>query len=365
MRDWKKLRSLLIAQLLALLWVIHRIAIRVDNWIYPGLREVRIVKPLFIVGLPRSGTTLLHRLIASDTKTFTTFPLWELLLAPALCEKHCIRTLGFLDRLVGSPGARVLRWVERKASGSLNSIHQTGFNSPEEDYLSLLPYGGCFLQVIMSPLDPKVWRLAYFSTRLNAEEQKRLLEIYKGILKRHLYFRGTDLRLLSKNPALTSWLPALVDEFEDARFVGLRRRENEAVPSQLSSIRSAMQFFGNDVTDPRVVRLFASLLADYSETLERAARTHEPDRLQIVEYDRLTGDSFSVVCHLLRQFGYALSEQGRHALAEICTQQREYRSTHRYDLADFGLDEQQLATLFKRKIKPTPSERVALPIGVT
>src|SRR5438093_7063982 len=44
-----------------------RLFIQRDRQIYPSVARQEIREPLFIVGLPRSGTTLLHRLLAEDS----------------------------------------------------------------------------------------------------------------------------------------------------------------------------------------------------------------------------------------------------------------------------------------------------------
>mgnify|MGYP001813969927 CR=1 FL=1 len=133
-RPRKAIRSFLLAVLCTPVFLIHRIALRLDDWMYPSLRHVRITKPLFIVGLPRSGTTLLHRLIAGDRSVFTTMPLWELLLAPAACEKRFLRRLRTVDRWLDSPLWRILCAIERGISQSVRDVHATNLQSPEEDW---------------------------------------------------------------------------------------------------------------------------------------------------------------------------------------------------------------------------------------
>ena len=229
--------------LLSVCWGIHRVAFRIDDWLYPAIREVPVDRPLFVVGLPRSGTTFLHRLIACEDETFTTFRLWELLFAPAVCQKRFIRGVWRLDQWLGGWGEKLVLTVERRVSGSLHEVHSTTLQSPEEDFLSLLPFGGCFLRVLAHPHSEQVWDLGHFCERLTAAEQQRLATIYRGMVQRHLYFHGTNLRLLSKNPTFTAWVPALEREFPSARFLGIRRTPLESVPSQLSSLRSGFNFF--------------------------------------------------------------------------------------------------------------------------
>ncbi|MCC9645274.1 sulfotransferase [Rhodopirellula sp. JC740] len=326
--------------------LLHRFALRLDVWLYPSLHEVAISKPLFIVGLPRSGTTLLHRLMATQSGVFTTMPLWELLLAPAVCEKRTLRRLRNADRRLGSPLWRLYQAVERRLVGSFKNVHATTLFSPEEDYLSLLPFGGCFLDVIRAPRSERVWKLGHFCERLQRSQQMALLDVYTGILKRHLFFRGQHLRLLSKNPSFTSWIPVLTEAFPDACMVGLRRVPHESVPSQLSSLQSGMNWFGNDVTDSDIVARFVDLLAAYWRILKESKCTLRPDQFQLITYERLISESESVVRELMEQFGYEVTAAGLLSLQRQCSMQKRYSSRHRYRLETFGLHPDQLDRSF-------------------
>ncbi|MEO9593695.1 sulfotransferase family protein [Rhodopirellula bahusiensis] len=342
----KAIATFLLATICIPVFLIHRIALRLDDWLYPSLRDVIVRKPLFILGLPRSGTTLLHRLIATDRQLFTTMPLWELLLAPAVCEKSLLRQMRSIDRRLGSPLWRIYLTVENRLVGAFQNVHSTTLHSPEEDYLALLPFGGCFIDVIRSPMSERVWKLAYFCEQLDRSRQAKLISTYKRILQRHLYFRGQHQHLLAKNPSLTSWLPALIDEFPDACVIGLRRDPAQSVPSQLSSLRDGMRWFGNDVADPAIVDRFVHLLASYWQMMDRAKAVQPPERFRLIEYQQLIGDSHALISQTMDQFGYCLSEEGVSELQKHCSAQRLYRSSHQYNLEEFGLDQHQLDLAF-------------------
>lgn len=326
--------------------VFHRIALALDLVLFPGLKKVVVRRPLFVVGPPRSGTTLMHRLLAENDKQFTTFRLWELLFAPALSEKYLARGIARFDRFVGSPLRRLLTWAERKFSESLDGVHQTSLFLPEEDYLALLCHGGCFLAVLVFPRADWVWRLGNFSSDLSAADQQRLVVAYRGLLQRHLYFRGEERVVLSKNPTFCAWLPKLVEVFPDARFIGLLRSPAEIVPSQLSSVRSGMDLFGNDVRDPQIRDSFVALLAGYYRQVGQVLSSLPVGRASIVEYRRLKTSSDEVVIECLRQFEYQCSKDYQESMRLKAGQVSGYRSGHRYTLADFGLTASDIEKAF-------------------
>ena len=97
--------------------------------------------------LPRSGETMTHRLIASHSELYTLVSLWEVLFAPALCQKYLIWGLYRADAVIGAPAFKEVNWVQAKLAAKQDDIHSTGLTDPEKDHLGLLPFDGCFLHV--------------------------------------------------------------------------------------------------------------------------------------------------------------------------------------------------------------------------
>ena len=81
---------------------INGFCLLLDEIIFPGYHDMAVTDPVFIVGFPRSGTTYIHRLMATDDQ-FTTIRLWEILFAPSISQKKIFQALGRLDRKLGDP----------------------------------------------------------------------------------------------------------------------------------------------------------------------------------------------------------------------------------------------------------------------
>ncbi|MEO1527252.1 MAG: sulfotransferase [Planctomycetota bacterium] len=318
--------------------LIHRIAWWLDTLLFGSFENAAVRKPLFIVGVPRSGTTLAHRLVASQKSVFTTFPLWELLLAPALCEKYVFAGVARADRMIGGVGAACVRWLQGRVAKSIADVHPTTLDSPEEDYLGLLPFGGCFIKILAFPHDERVWKLV----AANDVDRKRYVRLYRGLLARHLRFRGEHLTVVSKNPSFCNWIDALAEEFPDARFIALRRKLSESLPSQLSSMRDGFALFGHDIADPELVTRFASMYQSYWANLEANAASRPPNQFRLVEYRDLRERCWDSVHRVLDDFGYRSSEEERQELKTLCEQAQGYVSRHHYDPSEFGLTPEQL-----------------------
>ena len=107
--------------------------------------NIEIKNPLFILGFPRSGTTFLHKTLTNDNQ-FTTPLLWELLFAPSILQKKIFWRINNLFNM--KYYGENIRWF-KKITKKFDHIHQIKLSNPEEDYLSLIPFGGCFLLIII------------------------------------------------------------------------------------------------------------------------------------------------------------------------------------------------------------------------
>ena len=144
------------------LQIIHWIGFFLDELFFRSYRDVGIKEPLFITGIPRSGTTFVHRTLSRDTAQFTTFRTWEAILAPSITERKVIQAISWCDKRIGRPLHRLLDHWTRKLTGGFADIHEVGLKSPEEDYLTLLPVGGCFIMVLAFPASRNIWQLGRF-----------------------------------------------------------------------------------------------------------------------------------------------------------------------------------------------------------
>ncbi|MGJ3241734.1 MAG: sulfotransferase [Opitutales bacterium] len=323
-----------------LLQAVHGLALLLDELFFPGYRRAPIREPLMITGLPRSGTTAVHRRLARDRDRFSTPATWEVLLAPAILEKQIFRVLGALDRVIGRPGGRCLAWLFRRLAGDFNAIHETGPDAPEEDYLLLLPYGGCFLAVLAFPADPAVWRLAKLDT-WPAAERRLLVDGYLSLLRRHLYVFGRGRRLLSKNAAFASWLPALRGALPESRWLVCIRRPDEALSSQLSAVAGGAAALGVRPRNPGFVDPFSDTFAHALSVLVEVFE--DPQGLAVVDQAVLKNDSDGVLAAALCRVGEAPTGPMRKSAES--EPPKTHRSGHNHRPGDWNLNAETLQRL--------------------
>ncbi len=283
----------------ALLQTIHACFLALDHLIFPGFKRVTIPNPVFITGVPRSGTTFVHRTLASDTEHYTTVATWEAVLAPSIIQRYLLRAAARLDRRISSPFRKLIHWIERRATRSLDHLHPTSLKDPEEDYLLLLPYHGALILLLAFPRSKRLRALANFPS-LPPSDRRALIEAYYRLLQRHLFFHSPNRRLLSKNAAFASWIPDLQKAFINPTFIICVRPPEEALRSLTGSLVPARRLFGTDPQGTWTEATFAETLQEAYHSIERFLEESDPAaRIALVEQPSLAANSASLLGQLI------------------------------------------------------------------
>ncbi|ETR72859.1 MAG: hypothetical protein OMM_07293, partial [Candidatus Magnetoglobus multicellularis str. Araruama] len=306
-----------------------------DDIFFKDYKNIEIKEPLFILGVPRSGTTLLQRVISNDTDRFTTFMLWELLFAPAIIERKLILALGKLDHLMGAPFYRLLNWLDNVAFKGLDDIHLASLTVPEEDYFALLPICACFLLIHVFPFDDELWHLAYFDDKMPEKDKDRIMKFYSASLKRHLYIKGADKRILSKNPSFTPMIQTLNKTFPDCKIIGCVRNPLQVIPSLVSSMMTGVELFDNDPKAYEFRDQLMNMLVYFYTHLHEILPGLPSDRHDFVTMEYLKENVQQTVEDLYHRFGFDISPAFHDYLTKETHQAQKYKSQHRYSLDQF------------------------------
>lgn len=279
----------------------HAVCLLLDEILFPGYRRARLDASVIITGIPRSGTTFLHRTLAVDRSHYTTPTTWEALLAPSILQRYVIRSLQRLDRCLGRPAGRALTALTRRLTGSLDAIHEVGLDAAEEDYLFLLPAGGCFIMLLVFPSAPGLQALGQLDRRMPERRRRRLLRFYRACLQRHIHADGGQRRLLSKNAAFGSWLQGLHETLPEARFIVCIREPSQALSSQISSVGSARALFGTATDSPSFQALFLDMAANTLTDLADRVAAWPSGRAAVIDMADLRRAPATVIRGVLAQ----------------------------------------------------------------
>jgi hypothetical protein len=312
--------------------LVNRLKIEADLARHPEILDVPIVRPLFIVGLPRSGTTFLHRLMSEDPAGRTLL-YWESVIPSPPPEPATYRT----DPRIG----RVRRQVALldKLSPRLASAHEMDAESPEEDNNF---YAHDFRSAILGFLYHGVDYIRW----LHADDLGGLYA-YARRQMQHLSWKVRGDYWVLKAPAHIFSLPQLLATFPDASVIETHRDPRLVVPS----ICSLAAGFRGILTDRLDLCQIGTGIADSlpigPERMIAARVTLDPARFFDVGYDDMVADPIATVRAACGHFGYDFnSDYEARARRYLAENPRHKRGAHRYRLEDFGLDEETIDNRF-------------------
>jgi hypothetical protein len=318
------------------LWLFLAFGRALDHLLFPGFRRVEIKEPVFIIAPPRSGTTLLQKLLSLDTERFSCVRLYQTIF-PCILYQRLIGLGVRLDRLCGGPLGRLVGWCERRFFGGWDDMHPLRLAEPEED-------DGFFVYtfvteaiLLLFPYTEELWA-AGFADALPPRRRRKVMAYYKSCLQRHLYLTGPHRTLLSKATQFCGSLEAIRETFPDARIVTIVRHPDESVASHVSVFYPVWRIHSPEIEkDSPESRAYAGLaVAWYRHVFETRGR-FDPDRYFCLLYPDLRADPVRAVERTYRHFGFTLEPTYRARLEPAAREARSFKSRHVYSLEEVGL----------------------------
>jgi hypothetical protein len=309
-----------------------RLAVQAALRQYPEILDERILRPVFILGLPRTGSTLLHRLLAQDPDSRGLY-LWEMMQpapAPTVDRQRRIRRT-----------RRDLDFGKRYLVPQMQGIHPMDVDAPEECRQLLM---NTFRSLAFSQFGNVSAYLGWLH-RLGEPHTRRVYEEYRKQLQL-LQWQVRPRRWVLKCPLHAYALEALLELFPDAGIVQTHRNLAEVVPS-LCSLRQAAYGIYSDGDDPR--DLAAGCLQHVKYLLTPALRTRSahPGRVFDVSYRSLVRDPVAAVGAIHEHFGLRLGSEAEGRMRRwLAANPQGKHGRHRYSLEQFGLDRAAVDALF-------------------
>lgn len=318
----------------------NALCLLLDELLVPGWRRVRIQEPVFVIGNPRSGTTILHRVMAGDEKRFFYFRLWEIFY-PSVVQKKILSGVGQLHRMAGSPLRALLSRLEARRFGFLRHIHQIGLFLPEEDDKLVLhilatadlvwffPYGG-------------FEKMARFDIAVDPRDQCRIMDFYLRCVRRQAYFTGGRRTFLSKNPAFSGKVANLIKYFPDCKLIYLVRNPLDVVPSFISLSRVIIrERLGVEPEAEMDEEAYELIKFYYTYSLDRISTMPE-DRAIVVTYDDLIRQPKQVIQRIYKRFGFTLTPEFEERLDQEVAKMQRHQSRHEYAVDQYSVARERI-----------------------
>jgi hypothetical protein len=304
-------------------WIQSYVAFERDRVLHCQIVEVPVEKPLFLVGFGRTGSTLLHNLLALAPKARAPL-LWELF-TPSPPPKPSAD-----DAAERIEVARHRLEFLAKFAPVVSLAHPMAPDAPDE----------CHWMMRHSPLWVMLYDVPDYWAWLKSLSSSELRQLYA-----HYRLQVQHVTLLkrgywvSKAFSHLHFMSVLHDVFPDARIIRLHRDPTAAIPSLCSLAQSRRSIYSSRV-DPRAIGagmldLFLDGMAR-SMALDRA----RPDAPVVdVHFAELVADPIGTARRVLGRLGYpcdASAERAMQAYLEKAAAAPAYQ--HRYSLEEFGLD---------------------------
>ncbi len=299
-----------------------RLALERDRQQNPQIAAQEIRSPLFIVGLPRSGTTLLHTLMACDPNHRAPLT-WEVLEPSPPDDSQMAARIRRTTKTLSA-----LRWL----APNFRKVHAIGAELPQE-CVGLM--SGSFL----SDQFDTMFNIPSYRAWYLAEDPRPAYEFHRRFLQ-HLQQRKSARRWVLKAPAHMSALPTLLQVYPDALFVQTHRDPIKAVTS-VSSLVAILRSVFSDEIDPHQIGHDA--LDYWTKATQHFMHARErllQDRVCDVHYRDIRRDPIAAVRRVYNYFDWELTPVVEQRMREtLASRPQEEHGWHRYDPAQFGLDD--------------------------
>lgn len=225
----------------------------IDELLFTGYQNTKIEEPLFLLGQPRSGTTMLETLLSEDEERHCSMLFYEMRY-PYLSIQYAVDMANKIDqKLFVGKGYQFVLDI-----GLLSILDETGerkdmrrlrYDLPDEDDLVFFCHTFChFLWAGFFPQEEMV-KFNHRFSELPPSTRLRYMELHRKAIQKVLYRRGNGRRYLAKWVA--GWNGQLDEAktvYPDAKYVVIARDPKESLRSwmKLQGLL-AYQMTGNNI----------------------------------------------------------------------------------------------------------------------
>jgi Sulfotransferase family len=308
----------------------NRLQMQHDREKWPRIGDETIIAPIFIVGLPRTGTTLLHGLLAQDRDACHAPATWEVMFPsppPSFGEnkriKRAERRLACFDLL----------------APEFRKIHPMSAHFPQECIVILS-------HSFMSDQFCAMYDIPTYESWLLRQDMEPAYKFHRQFLQ-HLQYGRPARRFVLKAPAHLLSMEVLFEMYPDALLVQTHREPLEVLPS-LASLTTVLRSIFSDSVDPAAIgRAMTKYWEDALEKLLDARNGLRSHAFFDVDYAGLVRDPIAVVRRIYRRLETDLSSTAELRMRMFLKSHSPARhGRHAYSLAEFGMNPLNLSERF-------------------
>jgi hypothetical protein len=303
----------------------NRLRLVEDRRRHPGIAAEAIRRPLFITGLPRSGTTFLHALLAQDPAHRAPL-VWEVMHPSPPPETASYAT----DRRIAAT-ARQLK-VADFLMPDFKKVHLIEARLPQECIaITSHAFRSYSFETMSAVHSYRAWH--------DRQDKRPEYEFHRQFLQ-HLQWRCPGQRWVLKAPGHLLALEGLLQVYPDACIVMTHRDPLKVLASCASFTEVLRSAFSDRVHKTAMARQVAER---WAEGAGLAVKHRQAGNLgqQVfdVQYLELVRDPMSMVRRIYAHFDLELTEAAATAMTRFLAEHpKDKGGVHRYSLENFGLN---------------------------
>ena len=301
----------------------------------PGFDAQPILDPVVITGVPRTGTTALHRLMAVDE-----------------------RFQGLQTWLIDSPMPRppIESWADypqfRKTAASLDAHYAASPESRAAHNRAAAEVHECCM-ILWHSFNSNIWACgSWSSATYDAWRQSQSEEAAYNYYYRCVQLIGSNepkKRWLLKNPGHIEQLDLLFAFYPDAKVIQTHRDPAKAIPSLCSLLMNLHPIYEEGRADQRAHNMLTRESGKWARAVHLAAEVRErhPGRVIDVVHGDFHRDPMGELKRIYGFIGMEISEPLKAKFNQRIAEKPELQhGVHRYDIADFGMSAERVREQF-------------------
>ena len=302
--------------------------LRAEHWIreHPDVLRERIEAPIFVTGLGRSGTTLLHELLMQDPANRVPL-LWETFFSVPPPEPASWLS----DPRAAAADLEIT--LMDAAVPAMTGMHENAGDLPTECIF-------LFAHQLATDMFTGEFAIPSYTLWLHTQDPAPLYAYHRRLLQL-LQSRHRGERWVLKAPSHLGMLPALFRAYPDARVV-ITHRDPLRVIGSLCNLMAALHWMRSDHVDyDAIVRAMSFGFPFLCERVmkQREAGELPADRITDVLYRDLVREPIATVASLYRGWGRTLSAEAEARMRAFLDHRRHAkRGAHEYAFETTGLD---------------------------
>lgn len=309
-----------------------------DRKKYPEIAKEKIVKPVFIIGMPRTGTTILHDILGQDSASRVPMT-WECMFPSPPTQRAsfntdpriaaCEATFPDIDQLI--PGFK--------------AMHPMGAQLSQECVTMMA-------ETMCTPLFHNQFRIPSYQDWVDQSDFSHVYEFHKRQLQQFQWQCPGD-RWVLKTGAHMWGLEHLLNQYPDARIVFTHRDPVKSMTSY-ASLTSLVRSMGSDEVDKaeiaedwtnRILRVLDHAMDVRDQKISPDAKIYE------MYFSDFVGNQFSEIEKIYESLEIEMTGDGADKMKQfIDNNPQNKHGLHTYKAEDYNINPAEIRQRFKRYI---------------